>query len=349
MQLVDEIVPYHMTHNAGGQGRKWACKGGAWEAWREAGQAGRPCAQRLPPPAWRALRGGAAAELGCRAASPATEAGCPSAPRCANVRATPLPAHLPACLQSLRLWTCCWRWSASGSWRSMPTTKTTRAPASTCWVGCRGGTGMRAWWHRVAVAGWPWLCTAVHAALGRRAAQLGLCRRLAGALPCPATPQAATTTCRSRRTALCCAPRTTYTQRWGGVGWGGWLDACAVRRLQVGGGLCGVGLAAAQGQACCLHRPTSLSHARVQVGKHSDALRMALKLGSREMAEGAFGACAGGWVGACCLQGLGGVGAGRGAAGAAAPAAWTARLAVASCATPCNTCHHHHHTFTHAC
>ncbi|EFN53700.1 hypothetical protein CHLNCDRAFT_25435, partial [Chlorella variabilis] len=55
MQLVDEIVPYHMTHNAGGQGRKWACKGGAWEAWREAGQAGRPCAQRLPPPAWRAL------------------------------------------------------------------------------------------------------------------------------------------------------------------------------------------------------------------------------------------------------------------------------------------------------
>ena len=49
-----------------------------------------------------------------------------------------------------------------------------------------------------------------------------------------------------------------------------------------------------------------------QVGKHSDALRMALKAGSRELAEAAFAACAGDpfhqkQVGAWCLLRGGGV------------------------------------------
>ena len=41
-----------------------------------------------------------------------------------------------------------------------------------------------------------------------------------------------------------------------------------------------------------LHLRPALLVSRLQVGKHSDALRMALKLGSRELAEQAFANCA---------------------------------------------------------
>lgn len=41
-----------------------------------------------------------------------------------------------------------------------------------------------------------------------------------------------------------------------------------------------------------LHLRPALLVSHLQVGKHSDALRMALKLGSRELAEQAFANCA---------------------------------------------------------
>ena len=59
----------------------------------------------------------------------------------------------------------------------------------------------------------------------------------------------------------------------------------------------------------CAPAPSAAVPPRAQVGKHADALRTALKLGDKELSEGAFAACEGKGAFAVCEQ------RGRGARG----------------------------------